>query len=194
MDSAKRANYLKLMGIDVFVPKYQPSQDSVTPESIELSHTNEVVEESSNQVSEELVAESKSGLSWLAQAENSPLLVVLPNADKPLAPEPRQLLVKMLQAIGVKAADCDYVAVVGDAQSATADPDYSRLQGVIVFGKRAGDHMVLNCGARRVPGESYFQINGKPMIVTLHPKELLDTPELKRQAWTDLKLLNRLMH
>lgn len=193
MDTAKRSNYLKLMGVDVFVPKHQPLVVSAIPE------VNESVVEPDIQATEQpktTVSTSSSGLTWLAQKEQAELLVVLPKTTGALAPEPRQLLVNMLQAIGVKAADCAYVSASTDtslSDAGNAEPSYTEFKGVIVFGKPAGDHMVLQCGARRVPGESYFDIHGKPLVVTLHPDELLDTPELKRQAWTDLKQLSRLM-
>ena len=197
MDTAKRSNYLKLMGVDVFVPKHQPAVVSANPVASESAVESEI---QTAEHPKTTFSAALSGLTWLAEKEQAELLVVLPKTTEALAPEPRQLLVNMLQAIGVKAADCAYVAASIDSTSndaandaANAEPVYAKLKGIIVLGKMAGDHMVLQCGARRVPGESYFSIQDTPMVVTLHPEELLDTPELKRQAWTDLKQLSRLM-
>lgn len=188
------------MGIDVYTPKHQmPTSAQIVPQSqskVGDTPTSPIAEVASSIPASESSIENQSntnsGLAWLSGPGANGILILLPSDQCQLNDEAKQLMIKMIQAINVKAVDCGYLST--DNDNSEVKLDVSEIRGMIAFGKKSGDHMVHHCGARRVPGEHYFQIQEKPMIVTLHPEELIDTPELKRQAWNDLQLLDRLLN
>ncbi len=194
MHTDKRGMYLKLMGIDVFIPKHlSPDETHVVAAEANAEPAQKLA-----QVETHENAIGFHGLKWLSSPGSNGIIILLPAQQNELSTESRQLMIKMIQAIGVKASDCGYLSCAENDTDASLDLepalDLNSVRGIIAFGKIAGDHLVHHSTARRVPGEHYFLLDNKPMIVTLHPDELVDTPELKRQAWNDLKLLDRLLN
>lgn len=206
MDLAKKARYLKLLGIDTFAlregvdlsePEKVTVQENIAPASAPEQSIvkEEPIQQTAVVVEQPVVKQPESkddfiqGLKAISKPSQNGLLVVFTEQGKELSPESRSLLSNMLKAIGFQAGQTGY-AYTSDTDSIAIDS----IKGILVFGKLAGDAMVLQAGARRVPGEDYLQLDNLPVITTLHPSEIIDTPELKGRAWNDLKLLTRLMN
>jgi hypothetical protein len=80
------------------------------------------------------------------------------------------LLTRMLEAMGLKRSETVVCRTIGEL-TAHASPS---LKIVVALGKPAAQLLVLE------------KFQGAEVMPTLHPSELLRSPELKREAWNDL--------
>lgn len=219
MDIQTRQRYLKLMGIDTYALREDvsishyavlepvehteqteqveqdksPSQPNSERDPVQASvQKMPMAEDSRVNTSAETDAASITGLEALTANSANGLLVVLAEDNKDLSTEARVLLSKMLKGIDYQAKETAFAVTA--TQSIEKPVLIATLNGILVFGKSAGDHMVKVSGARRVAGEDFFDLSGLPLVTTVHPGEILDTPALKARAWADLKLIARLMN
>jgi hypothetical protein len=107
------------------------------------------------------------------------LRVVFLGASDPLIPATQasgDLLAKMISAMGLKETDF--------AIDPSVDPDGAENAEVIVtLGKEATESLLGN-------SQPFEVLRGKfqgRILPTFHPSELLSRPELKKDAWADLK-------
>jgi hypothetical protein len=192
------------MGIDTYVPKKMVQKVAIPAEPIpepviekttraETEKVQPVLPNGSvnQQISKPVMPTNEGCFSWLKAPAANGLLVVFAHQGVNLDTEARGLLSNMLKAIDYQPQDTGYAVI--DKPGAEADVSLADVKGIVVLGKAAGDSMVLSAGARKVPGEDYFQVDNIPVVVTLHPAEIIETPALKARAWSDLKLIARLL-
>ncbi|MBT8449964.1 MAG: hypothetical protein KJO69_09755 [Gammaproteobacteria bacterium] len=217
----KRERYLSLMGIDTYQhrqPEETPAdvmlaQTKITDEKTAQTKTMEVnqsspkVEEheqtqvlASEPVAEASVSENENavvaesllnGISYITSSPTNGLLVVLPSVSKQLAPEARQLMSKMLNSIQCQPSATGFA----ELGSTTEDAQISNtgVRCILFMDFQAGKRFIDLNGAQRVPGEDYCTLGDLPIVVSIHPQELVTTPDLKTVAWRDLKLVAQLL-
>ena len=131
------------------------------------------------------------GLRFITKSPANGLLVVLPSVSKELNPEARQLMSKMLNAINCAPSATGF-AEAGTETEIDVLP-MTAVKVVLVMDYATGKSLIDLNDAERVPGEEYCKMQNLPLVVSIHPQELVTTPELKASAWRDLKLVAKLL-
>ncbi len=129
------------------------------------------------------------GLTWLNGGSKNGLLVVLSNDRKVLTNEERQLMSKMLNGIKFLPSETGFASVSENINDSSPEFTLNSIKAILAFGQDAGRHLVRTSGAKMVAGTEVFTLDNKNIVITLHPNDLLAEPELKPQAWKDLKQL-----
>jgi len=121
--------------------------------------------------------------------------------------EERELLAKMLAAINLTLGRVYLTSLVKCASAAPPKPDAEELAACMIFLNRQIEAfrpaIILALGEKPAQcllrsTRALFQLRGKvhrhngpPVLVSYHPKELLEESSLKRLAWQDLQLLQK---
>ncbi len=115
-----------------------------------------------------------------------------------------QLLTKMLAAMGLAREEVFILNVLKCRPPGNRAPAPAEIQAcapfladqlrelqpelVVALGGTAAHHLLQNdVSIRRLRGRVH-QVGGQACLVTYHPSYLLQNPEMKRDAWEDLKL------
>jgi len=187
LDEATRQSYLESMGVTQWKLRTvesasEPAPVQAEPVPAELIPAEPVPVESSIK-----------GLKWLNKGSQNGLLVIMSGQAASLSPEGRTLMGKMLNGIHFLPSETGFALT---EQPTTETPTFSLtdVKAVLVFGNKAGRELVKLSGAEIVPGTEIFTLDGRKMVATLHPDEVLSNPELKPQVWADLKQLVELFN
>ena len=128
---------------------------------------------------------------------------VLAVTEKPLLPQEKTLLEKMLSAIQLTNLENCYITSLLKCIPVFS-PSFSEFEGCMRFFETElhaiKPSFILSLGnftsslIIRSPKNSNFQgkfidLNGTPLLTTFSPSEILKNSSLKRPAWEDLKVL-----
>jgi uracil-DNA glycosylase family 4 len=115
-----------------------------------------------------------------------------------------QLLTKMLAAMGLAREEVFILNVLKCRPPGNRTPEPTEIAAcasyleeqlqvlkpelIVALGGTAAHHLLQNdVSIRRLRGR-FHDVGGRTILVTYHPSYLLQNPELKRDAWEDLKL------
>ncbi|TFH02647.1 MAG: uracil-DNA glycosylase [Calditrichales bacterium] len=120
-----------------------------------------------------------------------------------------QLLTLMLQTIGLKREDVFIANVLKCRPPNNRDPQTEEIEKcepyllkqiemisprlIVTLGRFASASLLRTKAALGALREEVHSYNQVPLVVTYHPAALLRNPQLKRQAWIDLKRINHLL-
>lgn len=145
---------------------------------------------------------SGSGKSLITLKEGTKIKV-LAVTEKPLLPQEKTLLEKMLSAIQLTNLENCYITSLLKCIPVFS-PSFSEFEGCMRFFETElhaiKPSFILSLGnftsslIIRSPKNSNFQgkfidLNGTPLLTTFSPSEILKNSSLKRPAWEDLKVL-----
>lgn len=202
----KRERYLSLMGIDT----YQLRQPEETPADVVMvdepepaksdsaeylkeqpevlvETEGETIQDKTTSVSTETSSNSYMGLRYITSAPMNGLVVVLPSVSKQLNPEARQLMSKMLNSINCKPSETGFAEAGTETMSDTIPAE--GIKALLIMDYGTGKEFIDQNNAERVPGADFCLLGELAVVVSIHPQELVTTPELKAAAWRDLKLI-----
>ena len=191
-DEDKRQAYLKAMDITEWelrtseetIPTVLPEQEA------KLSIKNNNVEPINVEpINVEANSFSAKGLNWLNKASKNGLLVVLSEQRKDLSVESRQLMSNMLKSIHFLPSETGFATIDDNYDPAKPAGSLESVKAILVFGNEAGRHLVKVAGARIIPGSEVFTLDGRKIVISLHPDEIISDPAHKPQVWSDLKQL-----
>ena len=120
------------------------------------------------------------------------------------ADKARLLVTNMLTAIGLKLEDVGLMNFLPWRVLGGRAPNATEVLPTLAFAKRAvallqpqailafsalpGHYLGGGDASIQRQRSKWIDVDGIPLLATLHPEELLRTPTLKRQAWRDLQL------
>ncbi len=149
-----------------------------------------------------ILGSSGSGKSLITLKEGTKIKV-LAVTEKPLLPQEKTLLEKMLSAIQLTNLENCYITSLLKCIPVFS-PSFSEFEGCMRFFETElhaiKPSFILSLGnftsslIIRSPKNSNFQgkfidLNGTPLLTTFSPSEILKNSSLKRPAWEDLKVL-----
>ena len=189
--------YLKAMGIDLWVTRDAAEPSTVVPDTAVTPKTDLPVRQWSAAQLQQSIANLAVEKTVASQAD---LLVVTEGAG--LSEECAVLLGSMFKAIKIDPAQWLHVgtaidqlgkgqldegqSVKAQSESLNALADKVNPKAIVLMVRSAGNSLDA---LRGVPYQSPTMA---PLVaVTFHPQDLLDNPETKRPAWEDLKQLRQ---
>jgi len=198
MKEEKRQKYLQTLGITQWKLRTDELQGSdvvatkSTPSVVEeIANENQIVDEPKSnvvQIPSEQSATAVKGMTWLNKGSVNGLLVVLSKQGKTLSPENRALMSKMLNSVHFLPSETGF-AEISDQDTSTEAFTLDSIKAILVLGNEAGRQLVKIAGARIMPGSEIFSLDGRKIVISLHPEDVVKNKENKQQAWADLKLL-----
>lgn len=204
MEEQTRQQYLSVMGIgswELKEPIAVPSDNNeaeVVVDSQEIAKTAAepaVKEQPMAKQTTPVVANTEhqlTGLKLINSGCQNGLLVVLSEQGKSMQPEARELMSKMLNAIKFLPSESAFAEIGPESTESVIDSQ--SISGILVFGNDAGIQMVQKLGARKSIEGDHFELNGMPIVATVHPSDIVKEPTLKATAWSDLQLLQKLFN
>lgn len=214
MDAVRRGQYLRAMGLEMWVPRLPvaPDPPAVIPETVPSPTWDSLRTEVLSCRKCPLHASRTQGVFGVGSVQAQWLVVgEAPGAEEDRRGEPfvgraGHLLDAMLKAIGLSRDSSVYIAnVLKSRPPGNRDPrpeevaacmpfllrqiDLLKPRLMLAVGRIAAQTLLgtdAPLGRLRGKVHSFGELN-TPLIVTYHPAYLLRTPADKRRAWEDLK-------
>jgi len=177
IEETKRQSYLNAMG----VTQWQLRSVESNPQS------NQAVVEVKKQV-------DIKGLRWLNKGSINGLLVVFSKQRNSLTPDSRLLLSKMLKSIHFLPVETGFAILAEDDNSSAEAFSLETVKAILALGNETNHQLLQLESVSCVPDTKLLILDGRKIVTTWHPDELLENSDNKAQTWDDLKQLVQLFN